>query len=202
MLQVQALVGIIFCSLAYKHQESIKYHISLWMKNFNLIYVHGYLETIQTDPEKYLTYSIIIFIIYITVCILYIYGAYVCNNAAMVGFISVELVRLITLSILVTICLLVLKQNTMDIGLVIGASVVAGFVLLGLFYLWVCAANLPTLINEIEREEHIAKIEKLQQLLLENKNQRFKSNFLHSSFDDHDDDVDRRHLFVITRNFK
>lgn len=51
------------------------------------------------------------------------------NNAAMVGYIVVELIRLATLSILMVTWLLVLKQNSMDIGLVIGASVAGGFVL-------------------------------------------------------------------------
>lgn len=34
-----------------------------------------------------------------------------------------------------------------------------------MFYLWVCAANLPLLINEIEQDEKTATIEKLQQQL-------------------------------------
>ncbi|CAH2259265.1 jg10023 [Pararge aegeria aegeria] len=120
------------------------------------------------------------------------------NNAAMIGFILIELIRLFILSIIVTTLLLVLKQNIMDIGLVIGASVMGGFVLLGLFYLWVCAASLPLLINEMELEEQAAKIEKLQ-LLLENKNQRFNSKPLHS-YDN--EDLYTRQLFVITGNTK
>ncbi|KAI8435010.1 hypothetical protein MSG28_003446 [Choristoneura fumiferana] len=41
----------------------------------------------------------------------------------------VELVRLVILSMLVVTGLLVLKKNTMDIGLLIGASVASGFLL-------------------------------------------------------------------------
>lgn len=51
------------------------------------------------------------------------------NNALMVAFIMVELIRLIILSIFVTTWLIILKKNTMDIGLVIGASVASGFIL-------------------------------------------------------------------------
>ena len=36
---------------------------------------------------------------------------------------------------------------------------------MGKFYLWICAANLPILINEMEREEQKATIVKLQRLL-------------------------------------
>ncbi|XP_045785220.1 uncharacterized protein LOC123880887 [Maniola jurtina] len=194
---IQAVLGIIAFAIVYKHQQDVKEQLSLWMKNLNLIYVNGYLENFQADPEKYITYSIVILSIYIFFCILFIYGAYVCNNAAMIGFILIEMIRLITLSILVTTWLLVLKQNTMDIGLVIGASVASGFTLLGMFYLWVCAAALPMLINEMEREEQKAKIDKLEQLL-EYKKQRF--NPLLSTFDDDDEDLYNKQLFVIPRN--
>lgn len=37
-----------------------------------------------------------------------------------------------------------------------------------MFYLWVCAANLPVLINEMEQDEKTATIEKLQQMLQNN----------------------------------
>ncbi|XP_069365622.1 uncharacterized protein [Maniola hyperantus] len=195
---IQAVLGIIIFGIAFKHQQNVKEQLSLWMKNLNLIfYVNGYLENFQADPEKYITYSIVILSIYIIFCILYIYGAYVCNNAAMIGFILIEMMRLISLTILVITWLLVLKQNTMDIGLVIGASVASGFILLGMFYLWVCAATLPMLINEMEREEQKAKIDKLQQLL-EYKKQRF--NPLLSTFDDDDEDLYNKQLFVIPRN--
>lgn len=44
-----------------------------------------------------------------------------------------------------------------------------------MFYLWVCAANLPILINEMERDDQTATIAKLQQLL--ETNQRHKRGF-------------------------
>lgn len=34
-----------------------------------------------------------------------------------------------------------------------------------MFYLWICAANLPVLINEMEKDEQAATIYKLQQML-------------------------------------
>lgn len=37
-----------------------------------------------------------------------------------------------------------------------------------MFYLWLCAANLPVLINEMERDEQAATIAKLQRLLESN----------------------------------
>lgn len=47
----------------------------------------------------------------------------------MMAYIVVELVRLIALTVLVIALLLTLKKNTMDIGLLIGASVLGGFIL-------------------------------------------------------------------------
>ncbi|CAH0720814.1 unnamed protein product, partial [Brenthis ino] len=160
------------------------------MKDVNLLYLGDLLEKIVTDPETYTPYFITLYCIYVLMCVLYIYGAYTCNNILMVAFILVELIRLITLSIIVTTLLLVLKQNTMDIGLVIGASVASGFVLLGMFYLWVCAANLPILINEMEREQHKATIHTLQRLL-ETKNQRIHKQYVNF------DNPDKRNPFVI-----
>ncbi|XP_050345716.1 uncharacterized protein LOC126770363 isoform X2 [Nymphalis io] len=168
------------------------------MTHTNLIYVSGYLETFQADPEKYISYGITLYSIYIVVSVLYIYGAYRCSNALMVPFIIVELIHLIILSIFITTWLIVLKQNTMDIGLVIGASVASGFVLMGLFYLWVCAATLPVLINEIEQEEQRATINRLQKLL-ENKNQRLKRGNYNSSYSYDNEDLRRTHLFIVPR---
>ncbi|VVC87418.1 unnamed protein product [Leptidea sinapis] len=53
----------------------------------------------------------------------------------------------------------------MDIGLLIGVSVAAGFTLLGLFYLWVCTANLPILKKEMEQDEQMFLIDALKGLV-------------------------------------
>lgn len=47
----------------------------------------------------------------------------------MFSFILLELARLILITMMVATGLLLLKQNTMDIGFLIGASVVGGFLL-------------------------------------------------------------------------
>lgn len=47
----------------------------------------------------------------------------------MFGYILIEMLRLILISVTVAGGLLLLKQNTMDIGSLIGASVVGGFFL-------------------------------------------------------------------------
>ncbi|XP_046964575.1 uncharacterized protein LOC124533389 [Vanessa cardui] len=204
---IKAITALVVFCIAYKQPENVKYQISLWMTNMNLIHVSGYLENFQagnycyqihfiSDPEKFLSYGITLCCIYLVVSVLYIYGAYMCNNISMIPFILVEFIHLIILSIFITTWLIVLKQNTMDIGLVIGASVTSGFILMGLCYLWVCAATLPVLINEIEQEEQRATINKLQKLL-EDKNQRLKQGY--NSFNYDNEDVDRTHLFVVPR---
>ncbi|KAM3963396.1 uncharacterized protein ACR2FA_002329 [Aphomia sociella] len=164
------LALIIFC-LGYSHSEQVVDKITEILNNNNikLIYTKDYLEMLKSDPEKYFTLGIVISCIYIISCLLFMYGAYTCNNILMIGYLLFELTRLLVLSITVATCLLVLKQNTMDIGLLIGASVAGGFFLLGEFYLWVCAVNLPILINEMERDEQTKTIDRLQQLLEMNK---------------------------------
>ncbi|XP_026758080.1 uncharacterized protein LOC113517570 isoform X1 [Galleria mellonella] len=163
----QAILALIVFSIGYKHSERVADEITELLNNNNikLIYTKDYLEMLKSDPEKYFTLTIVITCVYILSCLLFMYGAYTCNNILMIGYILLELTRLLMLSVTVATCLLVLKQNTMDIGLLIGASVAGGFFLLGEFYLWVCAANLPILINEMEREEQAETIERLQQLL-------------------------------------
>ncbi|XP_045518602.1 uncharacterized protein LOC123710623 [Pieris brassicae] len=90
---------------------------------------------------------------YIMACVIYIYGAFKLVNILMFPYISLELLRLIGLSFFGITGLLVLKKNTMDIGLLIVISLVVGFTLLGMFYLWICAMNLPIVINEINANE-------------------------------------------------
>lgn len=70
---------------------------------------------------------------------------------------------------------------------------------MGLFYLWVCAATLPTLINEIEREEQLATINKLQELL-ENKNGPFRNQNTYYKDDSDDLLLERTNLFVLPRH--
>ncbi|CAG9585482.1 unnamed protein product [Danaus chrysippus] len=189
---MHATILLILSIIAYKQPQDVKQQIEHWMKTFDLTYIVGFLETFKEDPQKFLTFLIIIDIFYIIICLVYIYGALTCNNALMVVFILVELARLFILTNLVTVGLLILKNNTMDIGLLIGASVACSFVLLGLYYLWLCAANLPILINEMERDEHIATINMLQKLL-ESKNTSFQEL-------GYEDDFYSRDMFSITRN--
>ncbi|XP_061712287.1 uncharacterized protein LOC133521369 isoform X2 [Cydia pomonella] len=144
----------------------------MWTHNMILIYTKDYIDDILTNFNRYVTFGITVTCLYIVACILFIYGAYTFQNILLIGFILAELIRLLFLSVLVATGLLVLKQNTMDIGLLIGASVAGGFLLLGMFYLWVCALNLPVLINEMERDEQAATIAKLRQVLeMTNSNQ-------------------------------
>ncbi|XP_026746755.1 uncharacterized protein LOC113508011 isoform X2 [Trichoplusia ni] len=164
----QALVILVFCCLGYGETKLLKDEITNWINDYNLIYAKSCLENVQADPEKFISLGISLTSIYMIACLIFIYGAYTCNNLFMVFFIIMEFLRLILILTLVATSLLLIKQNTMDIGLLIGASVAGGFLLLGMFYLWVCATNLPILINEMEREEQEALIKKLQQLLVTN----------------------------------
>lgn len=50
-----------------------------------------------------------------------------------------------------------------------------------MFYLWVCAANLPIVINEMERDEQAATIKKLQKLLEQSKSFQHNQDDLPSS---------------------
>ncbi|XP_061712286.1 uncharacterized protein LOC133521369 isoform X1 [Cydia pomonella] len=169
---VQALIVLIGCGLAYTHPDRAKDDIAMWTHNMILIYTKDYIDDILTNFNRYVTFGITVTCLYIVACILFIYGAYTFQNILLIGFILAELIRLLFLSVLVATGLLVLKQNTMDIGLLIGASVAGGFLLLGMFYLWVCALNLPVLINEMERDEQAATIAKLRQVLeMTNSNQ-------------------------------
>lgn len=105
----------------------------------------------------------------------------------MLWFVVVEGMRLLTITVGLITWLLILKENTMDIGLLIGASVASGFFLrklkavvghphnpintyhydvsVWMYYMWICAANLPVLINERELDERAATIDKLEQLV-------------------------------------
>ncbi|XP_049866615.1 uncharacterized protein LOC126367246 [Pectinophora gossypiella] len=165
---MQGLIVLAAFCVAHTRVPEVQEEIGHLINSMNLMFTKDYLENVRADPEKSITLGICLSCLYMLLCVLYIYGAYTCNNLLMFGYILVELMRLVALSVLVASWLLVLKQNTMDIGLLIGASVGCGFFLLGMFYLWVCAANLPVLINEMERDEQAATIERLRRILQEN----------------------------------
>ncbi|XP_045484895.1 uncharacterized protein LOC110992732 [Pieris rapae] len=141
----------LFCVQDYEHKiDKLKL-----LDDINLIYMKSFITAIIEEPN-YDTYIKTIVCLYIIVCVIYIYGAFKLVNILMFPYIFLELLRLIGLSFFGITGLLVLKKNTMDIGLLIGISLVVGFSLLGMFYLWICAMNLPIVINEIKTNEQPA----------------------------------------------
>ncbi|XP_013182243.1 PREDICTED: uncharacterized protein LOC106128411 isoform X2 [Papilio xuthus] len=169
MEQIQALIVLTISCVGYSNPKNIEEKITFWVNDLNLIFTKEFVNNLRSDPTKTLGLIILLTCIYIIICMMYVYGAYKCNNVLMMPYIVAELVRLIAFTVLVITLLLTLKKNTMDIGLLIGASVLGGFILLGMFYLWVCAANLPIVINEKEHDEYVATITKLEELLQETK---------------------------------
>ncbi|XP_045533735.1 uncharacterized protein LOC123720950 [Papilio machaon] len=166
---IQAFIVLTISCFGYSNPKNVEEKITILVNDLNLIFTKEFVNNLRSDPTKTLGFVIVLTCIYIIICMLYVYGAYKCNNILMMPYIVVELVRLIALTVLIITLLLTLKKNTMDIGLLIGASVLGGFILLGMFYLWVCAANLPIVINEKEHDEYVATITKLEELLQEKK---------------------------------
>ncbi|XP_013186430.2 uncharacterized protein LOC106131780 [Amyelois transitella] len=201
LAQLQALAALVTCCLGYTHVEKFMTMLNQLTDDMVLIYTKEYIDNLKSDPERYFKLGIGTTVVYIIICFVFLYGAYMCNNMLMIPYILIELVRLIMLSIIVATALLVLKQNTMDIGLLIGASVAAGFFLLSEFYLWVCAANLPILVNEIEHDEQAATIVKLQQLLRTNNPNAFTRNVDSLPLvTDFVPDAPRNDVFIIPKN--
>ncbi|XP_041977481.1 uncharacterized protein LOC121731873 [Aricia agestis] len=194
IFQSHALAAIVVLSIAHNEPDQTRDQISIWIKDMNLIYVKDYLISIQTNLEKHTSYSIALLTIYIATCLLYMYGSYTLKTSVMVPYIVCELVRLVVCAALLVTWLLVLKQNTMDIGLLIAASVVVGFGLLGQSYLWICNANLPIVINETEREEKLATIRKLEKML-----ESVRPGYPNLSMDDEYNERYRSNLFVVPR---
>lgn len=71
------------------------------------------------------------------------------------------------------------------------------FFSVGMFYLWVCAANLPIVINEMEREEQEELIKKLQQLLVTN--QRAGPRGIDTIPFSAQSENDNRNVFIVPR---
>lgn len=71
-------------------------------------------------------------------------------------------------------------------------------ILVGKFYLWICAANLPVVINEMERDEQLAVINRLRQVL-ESKNSR-TCPLDHVSFTPEPENMLNKGVFMIQRN--
>ncbi|XP_047510277.1 uncharacterized protein LOC125053108 [Pieris napi] len=177
---LQAVLFLIIFSLFSVQDYELKCDKLKVLDDINLIYMKSFITGIIEGkftyyylPQKvnrknnsfdkyfflesnYDTYIKTILCLYIMACVIYIYGAFKLVNILMFPYIFLELLRLIGLSFFGITGLLVLKKNTMDIGLLIGISLVVGFTLLGMFYLWICAMNLPIVINEIKANEQAA----------------------------------------------
>ncbi|CAG9114369.1 unnamed protein product [Plutella xylostella] len=169
---IQAIIVLVLCSIAYGYTDDIKETLTHWINDMELVYTEPVFETILADPNKYLTVTITLMTIYIVLCGLYIYGAYYCMVTLMLGFVVAELARLLALAALLTTWLVVAKENSMDIGQLIGASVLSGFLLLGMWYLWVCSCSLPALVQLTEREEQAESLARLRRLLQQEAGQR------------------------------
>ncbi|CAG4910140.1 unnamed protein product [Colias eurytheme] len=155
---------------------------------------------VRRNPDKYISYVITTLSFYILGSVFYIYGAYKFINILMFPFILLELLRLFVLTFFMITGLLVLKQNTMDLGLLIGISVIVGFTLVGMFYLWVCLANLPILINEMKEDEQIALIEKLQKII-EKSNLRYSTDWTDQPVGDGRFKLqNQKEIFFVSRN--
>lgn len=68
----------------------------------------------------------------------------------------------------------------------------------GMFYIWVCAANLPIVINEMERDEQAAIISKLEQLLEVNQRNVPLDTIPFSA--QSEDNIVNRNVFIVPRN--
>lgn len=190
---------LIICGLAHIYTQEFVEEIKEWSSILNLHISEDYLQNIAEKP-MYITICTILISLYIITCLAYVYGAYLCNNVLMITYILVELLRLIILSMLTATYLLLLKQSSMDLGVLIGASVASGFFLLGMFYLWICAANLPILIVEMERDEQNEKINKLQKII-ESENQNTNlDEFEHMPYHVGIQDIPNRNVFFVSSN--
>lgn len=69
----------------------------------------------------------------------------------------------------------------------------------GMFYLWVCAANLPIVINETERDEQAAIINKLQHLLEANNKRTVPRALDNIPFSAQPEDIVNRNVFIVPR---
>ncbi|KAH9630724.1 hypothetical protein HF086_004015 [Spodoptera exigua] len=70
---------------------------------------------------------------------------------------------------------------------------------MGMFYLWICAANLPIVINEMERDEQAAVINKLQQLLEANNPRAIPRGLDSIPFAVPSEDIVNRNIFIVPR---
>lgn len=68
-----------------------------------------------------------------------------------------------------------------------------------MFYLWICAANLPIVINEMERDEQAAVINKLQQLLETNNPRVIPRGIDSIPFAAPPEDIVNRNIFIVPR---
>ncbi|XP_046681258.1 uncharacterized protein LOC124368030 [Homalodisca vitripennis] len=124
-----------------------------WRTDNKLIYTTELFEHIQYNIAGYLKSVIVFIMFHFCTCVLLIYAALKCNVPLTWPFLVVEFVRLATFAFVHFTAMMLVKENILDLGLLIALSISGGFLLLGLYYSWFCVVSLCQCLRELRAEQ-------------------------------------------------
>lgn len=150
---LQSFVGVILFSIWLSQAQQTEEQISRWLSNNNLIFMTGFFRDVEQSTEAYMKGFLVFFTVHFLTCLLLGYGAYKCNRLLMYPFLITESVRLLSLSYIHVVGMMIMKENILDLGLLIGCSLAGGFMLLLLFYMWFCVISLCGCIQVLQQKK-------------------------------------------------
>uniref|UniRef100_A0A1B6FU19 Uncharacterized protein n=2 Tax=Cuerna arida TaxID=1464854 RepID=A0A1B6FU19_9HEMI len=126
-----------------------------WRTANNLIYTTELFEHIQYNTEGYLKSAIVFIMFHFCTCMLLVYAALECNIPLTWPFLVTEFVRLAIFLFAHFTAMMLVKENILDLGLLIALSISGGFLLLGLFYCWFCVVSLCQCLRELRAQQKL-----------------------------------------------
>nr|CAD7417161.1 unnamed protein product [Timema poppensis] len=151
----QVSAGLITCAVWVNDLSGVSRQLDEWLNNNNLYYMQPVLINMEMNPKSFLDGLITFLVIQGITCLLLVYGAYKINLYLVYPYILVDLVRLLFVSINFVIAMTLVKENVFDLGVLIGGSVIGGFIILFLFYLWFCVVSFCQIVKEVEKIKEV-----------------------------------------------
>ncbi|KAF6206652.1 hypothetical protein GE061_017888 [Apolygus lucorum] len=121
--------------------------------NKNTMQIKKIIAAVEKDPALFIQLGLSASIVYSTSCIFEIYGAYKCKEIFLLPFLFLTLLLYISFIGLHVIAMMLVKDNSQDLGLLIGATLFGSFLLMFLFYCLACVYSLWKVLRKPELRE-------------------------------------------------
>ncbi|XP_065200793.1 uncharacterized protein LOC135831886 [Planococcus citri] len=150
---IQGVVLLLLGIVGYQNHELISFIFETIVEENDMLFAESYFIYLHEKTEQILLVFSISQAVYVVSCILLIIGSYKLNIQEIIPFTVLEFIRLILLTLLSVTVMLLIKKNVLDFNVLIACIVISGFILLFLYYLWLCPVSLIQCILRINTKK-------------------------------------------------